>query len=119
MGSLLEISAVAAGICSWVAWIAIGLVAGFLADRVFGGRRLLLLDITVGLGGAIAGGWGTACALGERTSQAFLLTILVAVFGSVDHQVLSILEMQCCLLEQRSAQHILRSTRSHRIESKG
>ena len=35
MGSLLEISAVAAGICSWVAWIAIGLVAGFLADRVF------------------------------------------------------------------------------------
>ena len=53
MGSLLEISAVAAGICSWVAWIAIGLVAGFLADRVFGGRRLLILDITVGLGGAI------------------------------------------------------------------
>ena len=48
----------------------------------FGGRRLLLLDITVGLGGAIAGGWGTACALGERTSQAFLLTILVAVFGA-------------------------------------
>lgn len=82
MGSLLEISAVAAGICSWVAWIAIGLVAGFLADRVFGGHRLLLLDITVGLGGAIAGGWGTACALGERTSQAFLLTILVAVFGA-------------------------------------
>lgn len=82
MGSLLEISAAASAVCSWVAWIAIGLVAGFLADRVFGGRRALALDLTVGLGGAIAGGWGTACALGENSSQAFLLTILVAVFGA-------------------------------------
>jgi len=40
-----------------IAWIIIGLVAGWLATQILGGSGGLLRNLAVGLVGAIVGGW--------------------------------------------------------------
>ncbi len=40
-----------------IAWIIIGLVAGWLATQILGGSGGLLKNLAVGLVGAIVGGW--------------------------------------------------------------
>ena len=40
-----------------IAWIVIGLVAGWLATQILGGRGGLLYNLAVGLVGAIVGGF--------------------------------------------------------------
>ena len=40
-----------------LAWIIIGLIAGWLASQILGGRGGLLYNLAVGLVGAIVGGF--------------------------------------------------------------
>ena len=41
-----------------LAWVVVGLIAGFLASRIVNRRRRgILLDLTLGMGGALLGGY--------------------------------------------------------------
>jgi uncharacterized membrane protein YeaQ/YmgE (transglycosylase-associated protein family) len=67
-----------------IQWIVLGLVAGFLASKLVNKRgEGLLLDIVLGVFGAVIGGWifralGTAGATGFN-----LWSLLVAFVGAV------------------------------------
>jgi uncharacterized membrane protein YeaQ/YmgE (transglycosylase-associated protein family) len=40
-----------------IGWIILGGLAGFVADRLMGGRSGVLLSIVIGIVGALLGGW--------------------------------------------------------------
>ncbi len=43
---------------SWIAWIVLGLIAGFIASKIVNNRgEGILLDIVLGIVGAVVGGW--------------------------------------------------------------
>ena len=68
---------------SLVAWIVIGLVAGWLTGKIMGGPgKGVLMDIVIGLAGAVVGGF-LMNLLGFRTEGGFAYTLLVAVIGAV------------------------------------
>ncbi|MDE6099340.1 MAG: GlsB/YeaQ/YmgE family stress response membrane protein [Muribaculaceae bacterium] len=67
---------------AWVAWVIVGLAVGLMAGRALGGRRILAVDLLVGLVGACLGGWGCDLALGDDTPQLFIISVLVALFVS-------------------------------------
>ncbi len=70
----------------WLAWIVVGLIAGWLAGRVMrGGGYGLLGDIIVGVLGGLLGGWLATSVLhiGAAVSGINLESILVAFVGAV------------------------------------
>jgi uncharacterized membrane protein YeaQ/YmgE (transglycosylase-associated protein family) len=70
---------------SIIAWIVLGLVAGWLAGMVMrGGGYGILGDIILGILGAIVGGWLTGVLLGRDVVTGFNLeSIIVAVLGAI------------------------------------
>jgi uncharacterized membrane protein YeaQ/YmgE (transglycosylase-associated protein family) len=65
-----------------LAWILLGLIAGFIAHRMVGGAGGLLMDIVVGILGAIIGGF-LANLVGAAGVTGFnLYSIVVAVVGA-------------------------------------
>lgn len=66
-----------------VSWIIIGLIAGWLTGKIMGGPgKGVLVDIIVGLAGALVGGFLAGLA-GFRPEGGFIYTIIVAVIGAV------------------------------------
>ncbi|HEX2915619.1 MAG TPA: GlsB/YeaQ/YmgE family stress response membrane protein [Chloroflexia bacterium] len=66
-----------------IAWLIVGLIAGFLASLVVrGGGMGILGDIIVGIVGAFVGGF-VANLLGFSGSQGFIGSIVVAFIGAV------------------------------------
>lgn len=66
-----------------VAWLIVGLIAGWLTGKVMGGPgRGVLMDILVGLVGALAGGFLVGL-VGLKPEGGFTYTILVAFIGAV------------------------------------
>jgi uncharacterized membrane protein YeaQ/YmgE (transglycosylase-associated protein family) len=69
---------------SWLAWIILGLIAGFIGSKLVNKRgEGLILDILLGIVGAVVGGWlfnkfGAAGVTGLN-----LYSLLVAVVGSI------------------------------------
>ena len=67
-----------------IQWIVLGLIAGFIASKIVNKRgEGLMMDIVLGVFGAIIGGWlfralGTAGATGFN-----LWSLLVAVVGAI------------------------------------
>ncbi|MBV9175357.1 MAG: GlsB/YeaQ/YmgE family stress response membrane protein [Chloroflexi bacterium] len=70
---------------SIIAWIVLGLIAGWIAGMVMkGGGYGLIGDIILGILGAIIGGWLTALLLGRDMVNGFNLeSIIVAIIGAV------------------------------------
>jgi uncharacterized membrane protein YeaQ/YmgE (transglycosylase-associated protein family) len=65
-----------------IGWIVVGLIAGFLAGKVMkGGGYGILVDIILGLLGAILGGW--LFGLLGMGAGGFIWSILVAFVGAV------------------------------------
>ncbi len=65
-----------------LAWLIVGLVAGFLASRVVrGGGYGLIGDIVVGIIGAFLGGW-LAGLLGIEGSYGLIGSIVIAFIGA-------------------------------------
>jgi uncharacterized membrane protein YeaQ/YmgE (transglycosylase-associated protein family) len=65
-----------------LAWLIVGLVAGFLASRVMrGGGYGLIGDIVVGIIGAFLGGW-LAGLLGIGGSYGLIGSIVIAFIGA-------------------------------------
>ncbi|ACR28023.1 GlsB/YeaQ/YmgE family stress response membrane protein [Burkholderia glumae] len=66
-----------------IMWLIIGAIAGWLAGLlVKGGGFGLVVDIIVGIVGAIIGGW-LAGVLGISIGSGFFASIIVAVIGAV------------------------------------
>ena len=69
---------------SFLAWIVLGLVAGFIGSKIVNkSGEGILLDIVLGIVGAVAGGWlfNTFGAAGVTGLN--LYSLLVAVVGAV------------------------------------
>jgi uncharacterized membrane protein YeaQ/YmgE (transglycosylase-associated protein family) len=66
-----------------IAWLIIGIVAGWLAGKIVEGAGFgLIVDIIVGIVGAFIGGW-LAGVLGINIGGGLISSIIVAVIGAV------------------------------------
>jgi uncharacterized membrane protein YeaQ/YmgE (transglycosylase-associated protein family) len=63
-------------------WLIVGLIAGWLTGKIMGGGGGMLMDIIIGLIGALAGGFLMSL-LGFKSEGGMIYTILVAVLGAV------------------------------------
>jgi uncharacterized membrane protein YeaQ/YmgE (transglycosylase-associated protein family) len=69
---------------SIIAWIVIGLLAGWLAGMVMHGGYGLIGDLILGVLGAIIGGWVTGLVFGRDMVTGFNIeTLVVAVVGAI------------------------------------
>jgi uncharacterized membrane protein YeaQ/YmgE (transglycosylase-associated protein family) len=67
----------------FLSWILVGLIAGWLTGKIMHGPgKGVLMDIIVGLLGAMAGGFLMRL-LGMRSEGGFIYTVLVAILGAV------------------------------------
>ena len=67
----------------WLAWIIVGLIAGWLAGKVMkGGGYGVVMDIVIGIVGSVIGGWIFG-RLGGFPFGGMLGTIVVAFAGAV------------------------------------
>ena len=66
-----------------IAWLVIGVIAGWLAGKIVEGAGFgLIVDIIVGIVGALIGGW-LAGVLGINIGGGLISSIIVAVIGAV------------------------------------
>lgn len=68
---------------SIIAWIVVGLIAGFVAHLIMGGRGGIVADLVLGVVGAIVGGF----LMGLLTNQNYttginIPTIIVSIIGA-------------------------------------
>ena len=69
---------------SILAWIVLGLIAGFIASKIVNGSgEGALLDIVLGIFGAVAGGWLFNTFGASGVTGLNLYSILVSVVGAV------------------------------------
>jgi uncharacterized membrane protein YeaQ/YmgE (transglycosylase-associated protein family) len=70
---------------SIIAWIVLGLIAGWIAGMVMkGGGYGIIGDIVLGIVGAIIGGWITGAVLGANMVNGFnIQSLIVAVIGAI------------------------------------
>jgi uncharacterized membrane protein YeaQ/YmgE (transglycosylase-associated protein family) len=69
---------------SIIAWIVLGLIAGFIASKIVNRHgQGMLLDIVLGIVGAVIGGWIMAAVGGEGVNGFNLYSILVAIGGAI------------------------------------
>ncbi len=69
---------------SFLAWIVLGLIAGFIGSKIVNKRgEGFLLDIILGIVGAIVGGWIFSMFGASGVSGVNLYSMLVAVIGAV------------------------------------
>jgi uncharacterized membrane protein YeaQ/YmgE (transglycosylase-associated protein family) len=69
---------------SLVAWIVLGLIAGFIGSKLVNRRgEGLVLDILLGIVGAVVGGWLAGFFGLAGVSGLNLYSILIAILGSV------------------------------------
>jgi uncharacterized membrane protein YeaQ/YmgE (transglycosylase-associated protein family) len=69
---------------SIIAWIVLGLVAGFIASKIVNRHgEGFLMDIVIGIVGAVIGGWIMAALGGEGVNGFNLYSMLVAIGGAV------------------------------------
>jgi len=63
-------------------WIIVGLIAGWATGKIMGHGHGFLLDVCLGIAGAIIGGW-IMRAVGFVGRGGMIYTILVAIGGAV------------------------------------
>jgi uncharacterized membrane protein YeaQ/YmgE (transglycosylase-associated protein family) len=69
---------------SIIAWLVVGILAGWLAERITGRNHGLLTNLIVGIVGAFIGGFLISSLLGFHYAEGFnLASIAVATIGAV------------------------------------
>jgi uncharacterized membrane protein YeaQ/YmgE (transglycosylase-associated protein family) len=69
---------------SILAWIVVGILAGWLAERITGRNHGLLTNLVVGIVGAFIGGFVFSSLLGFRYEEGFNVpSIVVATVGAI------------------------------------
>ncbi len=66
-----------------IGWIVIGIVAGWLAEKVMGRSHGLITNLIVGILGALIGGFIAESVLGQPVGGFNPVTLLVAFGGAV------------------------------------
>ena len=66
-----------------IAWILIGIVAGWLAEQIMGRNHGLLTNLIVGVIGALIGGFLYNTLLGGDAGGNWIIGIIVATIGAV------------------------------------
>jgi len=67
-----------------IVWIALGAIAGFIANQIMGSREGLVMMVILGIVGAVVGGFIAGTVLGVADVTGFNLeSLVVAVFGAV------------------------------------
>ena len=67
----------------WLLWIIVGLLAGWIAEKITSSDHGLLTNLVVGLIGSVIGGW-LVTALGfHYRANAFWPSLVVATLGAV------------------------------------
>lgn len=68
-----------------IAWIVIGIVAGFLTGKIMKGSGFgVLMDMVIGLVGALIGGFiSSHIGMGGVGDHGLVMSIVIAVFGAV------------------------------------
>jgi uncharacterized membrane protein YeaQ/YmgE (transglycosylase-associated protein family) len=71
-------------IMSIIGWIVLGLIAGFIASKIVNKQgQGLMLDIVLGVVGAIVGGWLFSMLGAEGISGVNIYSMLIAVIGAI------------------------------------
>jgi len=66
-----------------ILWIIFGALAGWIASAIMGSHEGLVMDIVIGIVGAILGGW-IMSVFGKGGVEGFnLYSLVVAIFGAV------------------------------------
>ncbi len=69
---------------SFIAWIILGLIAGFIGSKIVNkSGEGILLDIILGIVGAVVGGWIFSFFGGHHATGLNLYSLLVAVVGAI------------------------------------
>ena len=69
---------------SFLAWIVLGLLAGFIGSKIVNKQgEGMILDIVLGIVGSLAGGWLVNTLGASGVTGLNLYSLLVAVIGSV------------------------------------
>jgi uncharacterized membrane protein YeaQ/YmgE (transglycosylase-associated protein family) len=69
---------------SVLAWIILGIIAGFIASKIVEGTgQGVLMDMVLGVVGAIAGGWLFRIFGGHGVTGLNIWSILVSIIGAV------------------------------------
>jgi len=69
---------------SIIAWIILGLVAGFIASKIVNRHgEGIVWDIVIGIVGAVIGGWIMAALGGQSVNGFNLYSMLVAIGGAI------------------------------------
>jgi uncharacterized membrane protein YeaQ/YmgE (transglycosylase-associated protein family) len=69
---------------SIIAWIILGLIAGFIASKIVDRHgQGVMLDIVLGVVGAVIGGWLFSAFGGAPVTGLNIYSILVAIVGAV------------------------------------
>lgn len=69
---------------SVIAWIILGLIAGFIASKIVNrSGEGVVLDIILGIVGAVVGGWIMTALGGQGVNGFNLYSMLVAVGGAI------------------------------------
>jgi len=69
---------------SWLIWIILGLIAGFIGSKIVNKKgEGLLVDILLGIVGAVVGGWVFSIFGAHGVTGLNLYSILVAIVGAV------------------------------------
>jgi len=69
---------------SWLAWIILGLVAGFIGSKIVNKKgEGLFLDIILGIVGAIVGGYVFSLFGGSGVTGLNFYSLIVAVIGAI------------------------------------
>ncbi|MBN8527988.1 MAG: GlsB/YeaQ/YmgE family stress response membrane protein [Caulobacterales bacterium] len=66
-----------------IAWIIIGIVAGWLAEQIMGRNHGLVVNLVVGIAGAVIGGWLAGLTGFPVIVNAFVTSIIIATIGAV------------------------------------
>ncbi|OZC03250.1 GlsB/YeaQ/YmgE family stress response membrane protein [Rubricoccus marinus] len=67
----------------WIFWIVIGAIAGFLAEKIMKADMGLLMNIGLGIVGALVGGFLINSLLGFGDGEGLIESIVVATIGAV------------------------------------
>ena len=71
-------------VMNFVSWIVLGLVAGFIGSKIVNRRgEGVLLDIVLGIVGAVVGGWVFSMFGAHGVTGVNLYSLIVAVIGAV------------------------------------
>ncbi len=68
---------------SLIVWILIGLIAGFIAEVVTKGNQSWVMNIVVGIVGAILGGWLSSLITGRDVTGLDPVSIVIAAIGAI------------------------------------